>query len=324
MGFINYRGGQKQDKFNEISRAAKLAEAREQEALGSMRRRRIAADFFGVSELAEKDNNVVLSTLQTKFRDLIEIHASLIKNNPVISFYNDEQLMADFWYASISEILNQGAISDVQKEKALMLMQALFKLQNKTSAKDHFIYLNKNSAYKNYIDRCFGLSGLAMPMFWLWITNLGNQPLGDEGQHSRNRMDIAVHFLREYVSFMMMLSFYLSQVFPGQGCGQRTRDTLNNKLESLSAELTRQEFLQIDLSLLVNPIYGNPDEFKSEYTGYEQSERQSQGLKNAFNSLRKRFSRQNRVLQLVQLLDSCSENQSHILENEYKRMTKGI
>ena len=324
MGFLNYRGGQKQDNFEEISRAAKLAEEREQEALGSMRRRRVAADYFGVSDLAEKDNKVVLANLQQQHRNLCDIHDSLCRNNALTSYFDDKQLMSDFWFASISEIMNQGEISDVQKVKALGLMQAVFNVENKTPAKEHFLYLQRNEAYQNYIGRCFGLSGMAMPMFWLWIQHLGNQPLGDEGQHGRNRMDTAVHFLQEYVSFMMTLSFYLSQIFPGQGCGKNTRDALNGKLEALSAEMTRQDFLQIDLSLLVNPVHFNPEDFRSDYNGFEQNENQSQGLKGVFDSLKKKFGKQNRVLQLAQLLDSCTENGSHVLENEYKRMTKGF
>lgn len=324
MGFINYRGGIKQDNFEEISRAARLAEEREQEALGSMRRRMIAADYFGVPELAEKDNKAVLASLQQQHRNLCDIHSTLINNNALVSIFDDKQLVADFWFTSVSEILNQGELSNVQKVKALALMQAVFRIENPTSAQEHFLFLQKNVAYQNYIDRCFGLSGMTMPMFWQWIQHLGNQALADSGQHGRNRMDTAVHFLREYTSFMMTLSFYLSQVFPGSGCGRTTRDALNHKLEVFSAGMTGQEYLQIDLSGLVNPVHSNPEEFKSEYNGFKQTENQSQGLKGVFDSLKKKFGKQNRVLQLVQLLDTCSNNESRVLENEYKRMTKGI
>lgn len=324
MGFLNYRGGQKQDNFEEISKAAKLAEEREQEALGSMRRRRLAADYFGVPELADKENKVVFAILRQQYSNLCHIHDVLLEKNALLNDFDDKQLMADFWFASVSEVLNQGNILDIQKVKALSLIQAVLQIENKTTASDHFVYLQKNEAYKNYVNRCFALSGMALPMMWMWIQHLGSQPLADQGQHNKNRMDTAVHFLQEYASFMMTLSFCLSQTFPGKGCGKDTKEAITRKLEAISAEVTRQEFIQIDLSLLVNPIHSDPMDFRTNYKGFEQTETQSQGLKSVFDSIRKRFGKQNRVLQLVQLLDSCTEGESRVLENEYKKMMKGL
>ena len=322
MGFINFRGGQKADNFEKISEQAKQAEAAEQEALGSIRRRRIAADYFGVSELAEKDNKTILFKLISQQKALVEVHNSLVSGNELIKYFDDSQLFKDLWLASIAEILDQGRLSDIQKTKGMQLLLTAFQVNNQTKSTDHYLYMVRNEQYKNYMNRCFGLGNVSMPGFWLWLEHLGNQELEGVGQHNRNRMDTVLFFLNEYMNFMMTLSFYITQMFPGAGCGKDTKQLLQEKISIMSQEMTRKDFMQINLSGLVNPIYGNPEDLQGGYSGYEQSYNQSQGLKGAFDELKGKFGKNKRVVQIVQLLDMCSDSDVKVLENEYKRMTR--
>ena len=324
MGFINFRGGQKADNFNELSEEAKRAEAVEQELVGSKHRREIAAGFFGVPELAEKENSVVLANLVAQKNALMAIHDSLCEGNALFSYFDDTQLMNDFWLASVVDILDQSSLNDNQKAKCLQLMLTVFKVNNLTNGNQHYLFISKNENYRAYLQRCFDLSGAGMPYVWIWFEHLGNQPLPGVGKHSINRMDSVIYFMQEYMKFMMGLSFYLSQIFPGRGCGKNIRQSLANKLEIISVEMTRQDYLELDISLLVNPVHFNPEDFRSNYEGFEQTANQSEGLKGAFNNLREAFGKPKRILQLVQLLDLCSDSEKGLLEKEYKRTSSSF
>lgn len=322
MGFINFRGGKKADNYDELSKQARAVEAAEQEALGSHKRRVMAADYFGVSELAEKENNAVLAQLILQKKELTSIHDTLIFKNALSLIFDDTQLMRDFWMESITEILDQGNLLDIQKCKALQLLCTAFQINNPTTAQVHYLSISRNENYQKYMERCFNLSENTMPGFWYWMQHLGNQPLPDTGRHTKNRMDTVVFFIQQYMTFMMTLSFYLSQMFPGRGCGKDMKEKLQKRLELISYQMAGQKNMELDLSQLVNPLYYNPNDYSTDYKGFEQSRNQSEGLKGAFDNLKKRFGKRTRVLELIQLLDMCSESEVGLLENEYNRMTR--
>ena len=327
MGFINFRGGKKADNYDALSKQAKAIEAAEQEKVGSHKHRERAADYFGVSDLAAKENNAVLTRLMFQKKEIDSIHDSLISGNTLSIMFDDTQLMKDFWMGSIAEIIDQGNLADIQRCKALQLLCTAFHINNPTTAQKHYLYIGRNESYQKYMERCFSFSENIMPGFWHWMQHLGNQPLsqaGKPGKNSKNRMDIVVYFINQYMTFMMTLSFYLSQVFPGRGCGRFMKEEFHKRLELISYQMTGQMSMDLDFSQLVNPLYHNPKDFSAENKGFEQTRNQSEGLKGAFDNLRKRFGKKNRVLKLIQLLDMCSESESTHLENEYNRMTRSL
>ena len=322
MGFINFRGGQKADRFNELSAQAKQIEISEQEALGSKKRRSIAADYFGVPEWAEKENKVILGLLIVKRKELEEIHQKLKEGNMLAEEYDDSQLLKDLWLSSFSEVLNQGTLENNQRIQCLQLLMTAFQINNLTTAKQHYLFISKNEDYKAYIQRCFIPMHQEVPLVWLWLEHLGNQPLPGVGKHVKNRMGTTFLFVQEYMSFMMGLSFYISQMFPGRGCGSKTKDSLSNTLGIIDSKITRTEYTELDINELFNPLYEKPEKTVYEYRGYEQDKNQTEGLKGILASLKSKFEKHNRVLQLIQLLDDCSESETSLLENEYKRMTR--
>ena len=321
MGFINFRGGQKKDNFQEISQMAKEAEQAEQEKIGSSKRRLLAAEYFGVPTLAEKDNKAILAKIIIDQKSLANIHRELVANNQLTKFFDDTQLCADFWVASITEILDQGRLNNAQKINCLQLLMLAFQLNNQTKASDHYINIARNEKYKNYMDRCFGLDNASMPQFWYWLEHLGNQGIVDDGKHGRNRMDTVMYFIQEYMSFMMTLSFYISQLFPGCGCGKDTKQLLQDKLELMSLNMSNHDFMTINISGLVNPLYDKQLPDADSYTGYSQSEGQADGIAGAFDTIKAKFGKNKRVQRVIWLLDSCVDNESNSLENEYMRMT---
>ena len=324
MGFINFRGGQKADRFEELSAEAKQIEATEQEALGSKKRRGIAADYFGVPEWTDKENKTVLALLLLQVKELEDIHKSLKNGNALADEYDDTQLFNDFWIASLTEILNQGNIDENQKIKCLQLLMTAFQINNITTAKQHYLFISKNPDYSSYYQRCFSPLGHEIPRIWLWLEHLGNQPLPGVGRHEKNRMDTTVLFIQKYMTFMMGLSFYINQLFPGRGCGSTIKETLSKSLDTMAEEMTQGVHVELDFSELVNPLYSKAEDMTFEYKGFEQNSNQVEGFKGIFASLRSKFGNQNRILQLIQLLDDCSETKNYQLEGEYKRMTRTL
>ncbi len=324
MGFINFRGGQKDDSFAELSAEAKKVEQAENEAFGSMKRRRIAADYFGVPEMAERDNTAVLSEILIRRRALVEIYDKLTGNNNLVKEYDATQLMNDFWLSSVAEIIDQGKLSPFQKEKCLQLLITAMQVNNQTSAKQHYLFMERNEEYRKYINRCFGLEENGLPLVWLWIEHLGNQALPEGGRHGKNRMDTVMYFMKEYVSYMLLLSFYINQLFPGHGCGKKTKTLLESKFELISAGMTGEKYLEFDVQSLINPIYYDSTNYSTEYKGFEQSKNQSEGLKNAFASFTRSLGQSRRVLNIIRLLDACSESGNTNLEGKYEMIKKEI
>ncbi len=324
MGFINFRGGQKADRFEELSSEARKIEAAEQEALGSKKRRSIAADYFGVPEWAEKENKTILALLLLQIKELEDIHHGLKQGNDLANEFDDSQLFNDFWMASLTEILNQGKLDDNQKTKCLQLLMTAFQISNTTTAKQHYLFISRNSDYNNYFQRCFSSIHQEIPRIWLWLEHLGNQPLPGVGRHDKNRMETTILFVQKYMSFMLGLSFYISQLFPGRGCGSTIKGSLSKTLKIMSEGMTKDDYVELDLSELVNPLYAKAEDYTFEYSGHEQDMNQAEGLRGVFASLRSKFGKENRILQLIQLLDDCSESDSHLLENEYKHMAKAF
>ena len=82
--------------------------------------------------------------------------------------------------------------------------------------------------------------------------------------------------------------------------------------------------IELNVSSILNPVYSDVSDSIDAYERYEQTERQTEGLRSALNALRNKFGKPKRVLRLVQLLDMCSESDSKILENEYNRITQRL
>ena len=324
MGFINFRGGLKNDNYDELSDEAKKIEEDEKNNPRSLRNRRLAADYFGVTEYAIKENKAILAELLLRHRNLLEIYHTLSNDNVLFSDFDSEQFINDFWLNSFTEIINQGKITDIQEIKCLQILIMAFKINNKTSAKDHFVFYQKNPQYKEYMQRCFGLKNENIPLVWMWFIQMGYKELIDEGKHEKNRMDIVVHFMNEYIYFMMLLSFYISQMFPGNGCGKDIRILLLNSFDRIGSYMSENRGIELNVSSILNPVYSDVSDSIDAYERYEQTERQTEGLRSALNALRNKFGKPKRVLRLVQLLDMCSESDSKILENEYNRITQRL
>jgi len=324
MGFINYRGGQKQDNFDTLSKKAKEAERVEQIAAGSQKRRQNAADYFGVSKYALSDNKEVLLHLLTDYKELLQIHNKLISQNPIAESFDDKQLIKDLWLWSISDILHNTNLTSMQKKNATQLLLQAFGVQNTTTAEQHYIFVERNDAYRQYLNNCFGLDGIAVPQLWVWIQHLGNQELPGVGRHNNTRMSTAVFFMQKYMDFLMLLSFYLSQLFPDKGCGKNTRQKILSKIEMITAYVNSLDHSDIDFSVLVNPLYANPNDFRADYSGYDMPKNQSEDLKQSFGAMKNSFDKVSRVENLIHLLDMCSDNESTVLANNYKHIVSMI
>lgn len=324
MGFINFRGGLKADNFDALSDEAKKIEEDEQNNPRSLRNRRLAADYFGVPELAIKENKAILAELLLRYKNLKALYHSLSDGNDLFGDFDSEQFVNDFWINSITEIIDQGSITDVQKIKCLQILMTAFGISNKTTAKDHYLFSQKNPDYKTYMYRCFSLENEDITLIWLWLIRLGYRELPGKGKHEKNCMDIVVHFMNEYIFFMMVLAFYISQIFPGNGCGKDIRVQLLSVFEKVRLYMTDNQNLELTVSAMLNPVYSDVADYVDSVERYEQTMSQTEGLKNAFDSLRRKFGKPKRVLRLIQLLDMCSESDSKILENEYNRITKRL
>ena len=320
MGFINFRGGLKEDNYAVLSEQAKQAEEAEQERLGSKRRRSIAADYFSVPEMAEADNKTVLAQLVRKYNSLAEQYQTISDGNPLGSIFDEKQFMNDFWMSSLASILDQGDLEVVQKIKCLHLLLAAFRIEKQTMAKDYYLFMEKNDRYKGYVERCFVTLDEQIPLIWKWMHFLGSQPLPDMGKHESNRMNMVTMYVEEYISFMMLCSFYISQLFPGHGCGKDTRANMEALIDRVAAEFTDGAVQNLSLADMINPAYANPDDYRQSVNSSENKV----SFAKAFARLKRKLGKQSRVLMLVRLLDQCSDSESKVLENEYKRAVKGL
>ena len=252
MGFIDWQGN-KGDRFHDAIGQAEENKKAEETKREAERIRRADLRLFDVPELESLQTDEILKLLLREKTALDTLHSNLIRTVNM----DDEiesQFYKDFWLYWVGLFLSQGNLEEEKRNKtASVILNQVFRINNRTDIEVHYKKLAKNEAYQEYIRNSFELVSGGRTVFWQWIGYL---------EHCSYETGQGKEFADLFSKFLMHFGFYLNQLVPGQKIGkkQAERKSINEMVIRLSmAEYQIEDYM----AMMYNPLYNPLEEEKA-------------------------------------------------------------
>lgn len=166
---------------------------------------------------------------------------------------DDRQLYKDFWLYILAQQLEISSFTSVQKVKVLGLLLDVLKVENPTSAAQHYDLMNTNSDYKKYMTDCFSARTPYEGFFWTNLSHMGSVYDDEVDQKMKEHIPLVMNFSIGYFRFFMQLEVYLKKMFSGYGFGENMKNRLLEKMDAISE--TFIDDIIIEKITFMNPLY---------------------------------------------------------------------
>lgn len=243
MGFIDYHGN-KEDRYQDV---LEYARAQQEEELRRREDEKVNKWLIGKI----KDNryisisiNDLMKYIIVRYRSMKSVYEKMIDQSSGVQTNREKRLWIDFCIALVSRRLDRFDLEiDIKNKYYHIFLEKVFKLEEFTSAEQHYKSIMNNVLYKRYMEECYDLN--QKRYFWRWIAYIGKKEDSD-----------FIGFVNTYKQLSILLGYYLFQGIRSQNTLWMTQlDTEIKYLERLEKDYFSGKLAVVHNDKLINPIY---------------------------------------------------------------------
>lgn len=249
--FVDY-GGSSDSSHNE--RTSKNQSSQQQEFENVYSDQKDTRDLWGLEAVRGKSCEEILVILKkTKFI-MDDLYNYLSEDSGFRKeLMDDRQMYKDFWLYILAQQLEISSFTDEQKTKVLSLLLDVLKVENPTSAAQHYELMSNNSDYRKYMTDCFSARTPYEGFFWTNLSHMGSVYDDQVEQKIKEHVPLVMNFSIGYFRIFMQLEVYLKKMFSGYGFGENMKNRLLEKMDAISE--TFIDDIKIEEIMFLNPIY---------------------------------------------------------------------
>lgn len=207
-------------------------------------------ELYGLTEISGKTSQEILQILAKRKRYMNKLYERCSIESGYRELFDNRQMGKDRWLFDFAKILEVAFWEQSQKEKVLQLLLKTFNVNNPMSAKKHYENMNKNDAYYQYMEHCFGIRQNDSALFWIFMAAMS--------ANIENEMFMFTEYLSEHIKFMVQLEAYLAKIFPDSGFGENMQKYTMNLLKYvMDAMKSGTASVISNIDYLTNPVFSS-------------------------------------------------------------------